>query len=117
MTRQIEPQSARWRRCLIVIHRAALAAQLLLLSMPLAAAEHHGDAFRAARSAPTLTRLSTTAQEGGIDVGELVAGAPVERELAGGQVHAYRMMLATGQYLQVTIEQRGIDVVGALRGP
>ncbi|MGH9837263.1 MAG: tetratricopeptide repeat protein [Blastocatellia bacterium] len=45
------------------------------------------------------------------------AGKPIERELAGGQSHAYQMALAAGQYLNVVVEQRGIDVAVTLFGP
>ena len=44
-------------------------------------------------------------------------GKPIERELAGGQSHAYQIALAAGQYLHVVAEQRGIDVVVTLFGP
>ena len=42
---------------------------------------------------------------------------PVERELAAGQVHAYQLTLAAGQYLHVVVVQQGIDVVVRLSGP
>jgi CHAT domain-containing protein/lipopolysaccharide biosynthesis regulator YciM len=51
------------------------------------------------------------------DVRTLEPGKPIERELAGGQSHAYQITLAEGQFLNVTIEQRGIDVVVKLLGP
>src|SRR5262245_38954917 len=38
----------------------------------------------------------------------LELGKPIERELAGGQSHAYQITLAAGQYLNVVVEQRGI---------
>jgi len=44
-------------------------------------------------------------------------GKPIERELAGGQTHAYQITLAEGQFLNVIVEQRGIDVVVRLLGP
>ncbi|MBI1762730.1 MAG: tetratricopeptide repeat protein [Acidobacteria bacterium] len=47
----------------------------------------------------------------------LKLGEPVERELAGGQQHAYQITLSAGQYLNVVVEQRGIDVVVTLSGP
>ncbi len=47
----------------------------------------------------------------------LEAGKPIERELAGGQTHAFRIALAADQFLNVVVEQRGIDVVAALFGP
>jgi hypothetical protein len=51
------------------------------------------------------------------DVRLLELGKPIERELAGGQTHVYRVMLASGQYLHVVVEQKGIDVVVSLFGP
>src|SRR6185436_20272278 len=47
----------------------------------------------------------------------LEPGKPVERELSGGQSHFYKISMATGQYLHITVEQRGIDVAVALFGP
>ena len=47
----------------------------------------------------------------------LTAGAPMTRELAGGQAHGYQLTLAAGQYLQVSVDQRGCDVAVALLGP
>ena len=51
------------------------------------------------------------------DVRELNAGAPLERELAGGESHSYRVALIAGQYVQIEVEQKGIDVVVSLFGP
>jgi len=45
------------------------------------------------------------------DVRTLEFGKPIERELKGAEVHAYQVTLATGQFLHVVVEQRGIDVV------
>src|SRR5690242_5353410 len=47
----------------------------------------------------------------------LEPGKPVERELSGGQSHSYKITMASGQYLQVVVEQRGIDVAVALFTP
>jgi CHAT domain-containing protein/Tfp pilus assembly protein PilF len=44
------------------------------------------------------------------DMRELVLGAPIEREIGGGEAHAYRITLASGQYLRVVVDQRGINV-------
>jgi len=41
----------------------------------------------------------------------------IERELAGGQSHAYQLTLIAGQYLHLVVDQRGIDVVLVLYGP
>jgi CHAT domain-containing protein/Tfp pilus assembly protein PilF len=51
------------------------------------------------------------------DVRLLELGKPIERELAGGQSHVYQIALAAGQYLNLVVEQRGIDVVVTLLGP
>jgi CHAT domain-containing protein/Flp pilus assembly protein TadD len=51
------------------------------------------------------------------DVRLLEMGKPIERELAGRQSHVYQITLATGQYLNVVVEQRGVDVVVTLLGP
>ncbi|HKQ74322.1 MAG TPA: CHAT domain-containing protein [Blastocatellia bacterium] len=40
----------------------------------------------------------------------LEEGRSVERELAGGETHAFQVALAAGQYLRVVVDQRGIDV-------
>src|SRR5262245_4701210 len=47
----------------------------------------------------------------------LELGKPVERELSGGQSHSYKITMISGQYLQVVVTQRGIDVAVALFTP
>src|SRR5262245_45676265 len=47
----------------------------------------------------------------------LEPGKPIERELSGGQSHSYKIMLISGQYLQLTVSQKGIDAVVALFTP
>ncbi len=44
------------------------------------------------------------------DSGALAPGAQIEREIAGGEAHSYRVTLASGDFLRALIEQRGIDV-------
>jgi tetratricopeptide (TPR) repeat protein len=43
-------------------------------------------------------------------------GKPVERELAAGQVHAYRLEGGPGFHLLITAEQKGIDVALSISG-
>lgn len=50
-----------------------------------------------------------------VDV-QLEDGKPVERILAGGQSHSYKVNVEAGQYLLVNVDQRGIDVVATLFG-
>jgi hypothetical protein len=44
------------------------------------------------------------------DIRELVKGASIERDLKGGEAHFYRVRLASGQYLRVVVDQRGVNV-------
>ena len=52
-----------------------------------------------------------------LDAQKLAPGAPVERDLSGGQPHDYRIALEAGQGIRIEVEQRGVDVVLALSGP
>jgi hypothetical protein len=47
----------------------------------------------------------------------LAPGKPIERELAGGESHSYRLRLAAGQFCRVVVDQHGIDAVVTLYGP
>lgn len=47
----------------------------------------------------------------------LEPGAAIEREMAGGDTHAYRIKVTTGDYVHVVVDQRGIDVVVRLLAP
>jgi CHAT domain-containing protein/Flp pilus assembly protein TadD len=51
------------------------------------------------------------------DSRQIEAGKPIEREMAGGQKHHYKIALEAGQYLRLVVDQRGIDVVVTLFGP
>src|SRR5215469_13699162 len=44
-------------------------------------------------------------------------GKPVERDLAGGESHSYRLTLMAGQFCHAVVDQRGIDVVVTFYGP
>ena len=60
---------------------------------------------------------SVTALQQNNDVQILAPGAPVEREMAGGQRHLYQLALEASQCLKIVVEQRGADVSLALNGP
>jgi CHAT domain-containing protein len=47
----------------------------------------------------------------------LESGKPIERELSGGQSHFYKITMTSGQYLRITVSQRGIDALVALFAP
>jgi len=74
-------------------------------------------AFLAAFTLPVFlffTSAPSAAQSG--DQQLIAADGPITRELSGGQSHRYRLTLAAGQYLQVSVDQRGCDVAVALFG-
>lgn len=68
-----------------------------------------------AQAQPGTTTPSATQREA--EPRTLKLGEPIEREMAGGQSHAYQFTLAAGQYLYVVADQRGIDLVVVLFGP
>jgi CHAT domain-containing protein/predicted negative regulator of RcsB-dependent stress response len=47
----------------------------------------------------------------------LEQGKPIERELKGGEVHVYSVQLKADQFLNLIVDQRGIDVVVLLFAP
>ena len=47
----------------------------------------------------------------------LELGIPVEREIKGGETHDYDLKLEAGYFVDVTIEQLGVNVRGILRKP
>jgi CHAT domain-containing protein len=51
------------------------------------------------------------------DLQSLSAGAPIERELSGGQTHAYRIALSAGQFALAQVEQRGVNVALIANAP
>lgn len=66
---------------------------------------------------PSQAVETVDAQQGDNDVRVLKLNEPIERELSGGQSHAYQISLAADQFLYVLVDQRGIDVVVALFDP
>jgi len=87
-------------------HRATVSALLVLIPLSLA--------FPPRSSAAEDDSYGSVAQN---DIGTLEHKIPVERELAGGQSHSYRVVLNADQYVRVMVEQKGIDVAMALFGP
>ena len=55
-------------------------------------------------------------QQSTSEVTTLELGKSVERELSGGQKHVYQLALTEGQYANITVEQRGVDVAARLFG-
>src|SRR5215510_963823 len=60
---------------------------------------------------------STNSLQGENDARPLEAGKPIEREMAGGQKHYYKIALEADQYLHLVVDQRGIDVILTLFDP
>jgi CHAT domain-containing protein/Tfp pilus assembly protein PilF len=96
---------------------AIVISALLPLTLCLAASIHlPGDGLTNIGPKQTVHK-SASSQQRDKDVRTLEPGKPIARELAGGQVHSYQIMLTAGQYVQVVVNQRGIDVVVTLFGP
>lgn len=89
---------------------------LLLTYLPATARSAGQDGIQALPDAPHLSEsVGTTQNEQEIRI--LEPGKPIERELAGGQVHSYQLTLDARQYVNAVIEQRGIDVTVTLFSP
>src|SRR5215510_418083 len=61
-----------------------------------------------------LSVISAVAQE---PPRSLVPDSPIERELSGGQIHAYTIKLTANQIARVITEQKGIDVIVSVIAP
>jgi CHAT domain-containing protein/predicted negative regulator of RcsB-dependent stress response len=57
------------------------------------------------------------AAPGAQEITPLQPGKPVERDLSGGRSHFYEIRVISGQYLRITLSQRGIDAMVALFMP
>ena len=100
LARMIARCSLRWASC-------GLSLALVVEPLYAAGLTHHG-AFT--QSAPQSVAPKNETQQ-------LQPGKTAERELAGGQAHYYQITLASGDYLQVAVSQRGINVVISLWDP
>jgi erythromycin esterase len=79
---------------------------------------------RTARGIPLMLLsllLSATASRGQADpvddTRQLDGVRPIERTMRGGEVHRYQISLTAGHYLNLVVDQRGIDVVVIALGP
>jgi len=52
--------------------------------------------------------LQTSAQV--VSVPSLERAKPIEREIKGGEVHAYNLTLKVDEYAHIDLDQRGIDL-------
>jgi CHAT domain-containing protein/tetratricopeptide (TPR) repeat protein len=112
MPRRIERCLMQWRSfCHAHPRHLALFVSALLFSGSIAAASARSISSAVGEAHPA--QREATAQE----VRVLEPGKPLERALAGGETHAYRLTLTSGQHLLAVVEQRGIDVVVAVLEP
>jgi CHAT domain-containing protein/Tfp pilus assembly protein PilF len=89
---------------------------VLSVSLSLVQIQASPDALCAGKEMKPYTGMVTSAQENQ-QPQQLEPGKPIERGLAGGQSHSYRMALAAGQYVKLVVDKRGIDVTVKLFGP
>jgi CHAT domain-containing protein/tetratricopeptide (TPR) repeat protein len=66
---------------------------------------------------PSVSAENSSLYSSQSDIAALDHKIPVEREMAGGQTHSYRVSLNAGQYVRVAVDQKGIDVAMTLFGP
>ena len=64
----------------------------------------------------TAAFLKISAQQSD-DIRPLKAGDTIQRALAAGESHLYQSRLESGQYFELSIQQRGIGLVVTLIGP
>ena len=100
------------RHCEISLSNPFVFGGFLLLLAVIASAQ--------ARPPATSVKASITgikAAQSERDVRPLEPGKPIERDIAGGQVHSYRVDLTSGTFLHLVADQRGVDVVVRVFGP
>ncbi len=49
-----------------------------------------------------------------VEIVPIKSNESIERDIRGGQAHRYRVDLVTDQFMQVRVEQKGVDVVVTL---
>jgi CHAT domain-containing protein/tetratricopeptide (TPR) repeat protein len=72
---------------------------------------------RSCRTALIGLVMGTAALLHGQDATMLVPALAIERDLSAGEVHTFGLALTRGDFVQLTIEQKGIDVAAALLRP
>ncbi|MCI0662991.1 MAG: hypothetical protein L0220_18135 [Acidobacteria bacterium] len=60
---------------------------------------------------PGSPSLQASAPQTAQESNSLELGKPIERELSGAQSHFYKITVTSGQYLEIIVDQRGVDVV------
>lgn len=67
--------------------------------------------------APVAAAAAPQAAQGAAGDVNLVAGRPLRGEIAGGATHSLRVAARAGDYVRVSIEQRGVDLIATLHAP
>jgi tetratricopeptide (TPR) repeat protein len=104
--RRLNNRFSDWRVIVFAACIAVLSSALLLLGP-----------YGITRSVSAQGKESPSRAQSEKDVRTLEVGKSIERELAGGQVHYFKVKVEVGQYLHLVVDQRGIDVVVALYFP
>ena len=81
----------------------------LLLALAAACATHSGP--------PPGSTAGPATAAGAVTEPELRVGEPIERELAPGEVHRYRVEVPAGSYLRIVAEPKAVDVALTLLAP
>lgn len=98
-----------------VIARIVIASSLMLVHGVLATAALSFESLIKDRAVAVRNLTSERAQQENTPT--LEPGKPIERPMIGGQTHPYTVSLKAGQYLQLLVDQRGIDVALSLHAP
>lgn len=72
---------------------------------------------RSRRAALIVAVMTVTALLHGQGATMLTPSVPIERELSPGEVQTYSLALARGDFVRLTIEQKGVNVAAALLRP
>src|ERR1700749_2697133 len=67
--------------------------------------------------APSLPLQQTPPPASPAEVRALAPGETLRRDMRSGELHAYRLTLAQGDYVRVVVEQEGVDVVVSIYDP
>lgn len=98
-------------RAAVIAHCVTACSMLLMQGVLATVALSSISSHVCAASGRPAAQKITEAQNPQPDLPTLEVGKPIERPMSGGETHRYRVLLATGQYLQVLVDQRGIDIV------
>lgn len=88
-----------------IIRKSLSAVVCLLLAVTWLSGTH---LCRASNNEITINRLEDW---------QLEPGTPIERKLAGGEIHSYQVILSAGEFLQVILEEEEIETEMMLFGP